>query len=131
MSEFVLNLDLDTLARTRLGTISAQIWAALNGHAFPEERWSDIPLAVLESITAAVDTLRVGAPTARSNFFEGPFELMFVLSGSTDVSVTGVDRRGLLQPVSAQTTLVAIENELSRTRAKLSAALQAVGWPET
>jgi len=131
MNEFLLHLDLDTLTRTRMGTISAQVWTSLSGCGFPEEGWSDMPLAVLDSIKSAIDFLRAGAASSTSSFFDGPFELLFTLSGSTDVLVTGVDRRGVLPALATQTTLDAIEEELSRVQADLLAAVRARGWPET
>jgi hypothetical protein len=75
-TDFVLRVAANTLARSKLGTISGEVWCQLGEEGFPQVGWSDIAAAVvswwLESTVRLVDGRKRNAVM---RFMDGPFEV--------------------------------------------------------
>jgi|SRR5215216_1843870 hypothetical protein len=118
-----VQLDLDSVAATRTGSIVGRIWLEVEGFAFPEVGWHDFPVPIL---TWWIEVLRelVTQPSDKESlrFMDGPFEVRledcgsrmrasFVRSGAT-LGVAEVDPAELL--TSALQSAEALVSTLER-----------------
>src|SRR5262252_3125271 len=73
-SDITLKIDPESLHRTKMGTISGEIWLQGNEWAFPAERWNDIVIPVLSAWLAAVSDLWRGVRKRDLvHFMDGPY----------------------------------------------------------
>jgi len=64
------------------GAVFGTIWFQVNGHTFPEARWSDMVLAVLRGWLEEIDSLMDKDVDQGSLFFmDGPFEVRILKKG--------------------------------------------------
>jgi hypothetical protein len=104
-----LTVDASSLRRSRLGTISGQIYLQSNQGAFPALGWSDMAIPFLCAWLNAILTLSVGRPdTERVYFFEGPYYVDLRRLGSNSTSILMVEDRlnGTQQSVEIPTSEV-------------------------
>lgn len=75
-TDFVLRVAANTLACSKLGSISGEVWCQLGDEGFPQVGWSDLAAAVvswwLESTVCLLDG---GKRNAVMRFMDGPFEV--------------------------------------------------------
>ncbi|GAA2543056.1 hypothetical protein GCM10010435_08650 [Winogradskya consettensis] len=64
---------------------SGRAWFLLDGTAFPEVGWSDLPLSMLGAAATAYKELRHGAGEARSFCFDGSFDLVYQRAAERDL----------------------------------------------
>ncbi len=89
-STFELQLDVTSFEITPLGTISGNIWIEIDGQAFPEKDWSDIPVAILAGCTQELLQACHGELRRFSLLFmDGPYELNF--SQARQITHWGID----------------------------------------
>lgn len=91
-----LQINIQSLNRTRLGTISGQVWFAFEGKkAFPEDGWTDILIPVVKAWIESLYRLREGRANSESVFFmEGPFRIDLFLFPGVDLVTIHFVRRG-------------------------------------
>jgi len=90
MMRFALEYDLHNLERSASGTIWGPVWITLGDEAFPEERWNDMPVALLVEFARAASQLKPDSPEA-VRFFDGPLAVTFTQTapGVVEVSLDG------------------------------------------
>lgn len=71
----MLRLDHDSLNLGSSGGITAGIWFVFDGHAFPEERWSDFAVVILAWWVDAVVRMAQGSSAEVLDFMDGPYAL--------------------------------------------------------
>jgi hypothetical protein len=69
-----VRLDLKALTRSKAGSIAGPIWLQVGSVAFPEEHWSDFPVAIVGAWLQAALKIHAGADQqAVCYFLDGPF----------------------------------------------------------
>ena len=74
-------MSLTDITRSPSGTLAGPIWIAVaaSGAAFPEERWSDFPVALLASWIPSLRRLASRGQAAECRFMDGPYH--FTVAG--------------------------------------------------
>jgi hypothetical protein len=75
MQTLELKLNLDSLRMSQKGSIIGEIWLELGHKAFPEQRWSDFPVAVTSALLRAALRLKNETSAAKEEmwFLDGPY----------------------------------------------------------
>lgn len=90
MSAFELILNPVSLERREGRPTVGAVHVVIDGHAFPEEGWTDFALEFLEAYWQAILNLRTKEESSVS-FYEGPYALKF-LRTDKGVEVQALDR---------------------------------------
>jgi hypothetical protein len=128
MMNFKLEYDLRDLERSRSGAIWGSIWIALGDEVFPEERWNDMPVALLNEFARAVGQLKPDSPEV-VRFFDGPFSATFRQTAPSivEVSLDGSTLRSSIHGTADSEGLVlAVHN----AAAEMYRACVESGWSE-
>jgi hypothetical protein len=86
-----IDLDLATLHRSKLGSITAGIWLRFGEIAFPAARWSDFVVVILGWWTGV---LQSNDRQLRLLFMDGPYLLRVIRGSSGRCSIEGMDGHG-------------------------------------
>jgi hypothetical protein len=86
MQTLQLILNLESLSISVMGTISGQVWLCADDTYFPEEHWSDLPVAFTSALLEAAVRLQNSSSTSEETawFLDGPFYIW--LEGSKDTA---------------------------------------------
>jgi hypothetical protein len=78
-------LQLETLSISRRGTISGEVWLRIEGMDFPEQHWSDLPVAFTSALLEATVRLQSSSKADEQTvwFLDGPYYIRF--EGARDV----------------------------------------------
>jgi hypothetical protein len=128
MMNFRLEYDLHDLERSRSGAIWGSIWIVLGDEAFPEERWNDMPVALLNEFARAVHDLKPTSPEV-VRFFDGPFSVTFRQTAPSlvEVSLDGSTVRSSIHgTVDSGELLMAVQNAV----ADMYRACTESGWSD-
>lgn len=78
-----LYLSLETLRRSKKGTISGQVWLDFEEGTFPEKNWSDIAVAVVLAFLSATEKIISGRSDSEMVYFlDGPFYVQITRSAA-------------------------------------------------
>jgi len=124
--EFALEYNLRDLERSASGTIWGPVWITLGGEAFPEERWNDMPVALLVELARAASQLKPDSPQA-VRFFDGPLSVTFTQTAPSvvEVSLDGSPVRSNVRGTVDRGELLAA---VHRAAADIYRACAELGW---
>jgi len=130
----------ESFERTPRGPITGEIWFVLEGQPFPEERWSDFPVVVLEWwLEAEFDLWKGARRSGVLRFMDGPFAVRVHAVGSGHCEVEcvelGVDSTGVgvKEVPKASADRVDLLGLVQSTRVAASAAIDEArkrGWDD-
>lgn len=90
-------VDTDSLTRSVKGQIAGIVYTEIGGVAFPDDRWSDMVVVILEWWLSALFELTTGtSSSAEFLFMDGPFRFT-VISDKTGYSRMDFIRGDILQ----------------------------------
>jgi hypothetical protein len=94
MTDFSIGYDMWSSEVSSSGSVWGPIWIEADGDQFPEDRWDDMPVALLVEFARAASILRVGS-SETVRFFDGPFSVIFRQSDldNVDILMDGAKRR--------------------------------------
>lgn len=94
MTDFAIGYDMQSSERSRSGAIWGPVWIEASGDSFPEQRWDDMPVALMTEFIRAAASLRAGS-SETVRFFDGPFSVIFKQpeSDRVDIFMDGAKRR--------------------------------------
>jgi hypothetical protein len=86
MQTLQLILKFDSLSMSSMGAISGQAWLHTDDTDFPEEHWSDFPVAFTSALLEAAVRLQNSSQISEETawFLDGPFYIWF--EGSKDTA---------------------------------------------
>jgi hypothetical protein len=125
---FKFEYDVHDLERSRSGAIWGSIWITLGDEAFPEERWNDMPVALLNEFARAVRQLKPDSPEV-VRFFDGPLSVAFTQTTPdlVEVSLDGSTVRSSFRgTVDSDELSAAVQDAVT----DMYRACVAAGWSE-
>jgi hypothetical protein len=107
-------VDPPSLTRSAQGQIAGIIYIELGGEAFPDNRWSDSVVVILEWWLNALRSLKTGHQSRiEFLFMDGPFRCELILDEGGHYRIALADQKG----IQTSTTIDAKELDASLLRA--------------
>jgi hypothetical protein len=124
-----LCVDASSLRPSRSGPVTGGIWLSLGQRKFPEERWNDFVVVILESWGQATIRLLTGVSDRETiHFMDGPFEARVLSLPANILEFTTVERGGRADAVEKTSSRVFVDSLIMSAAAVLTACRDQSCW---